>query len=150
MKINWGTSIVLAFVGFIVFVLFFVVKTFTQPAYDYDLVSETYYQEELEFQNTINHSKKAKALTEQVVINRKGNLIEVIVPTKTDEVLIGKISFYRPSNDGLDFSKNMNTTENTFVFDEKNLVTGRWDIRISWSYLSDPDEKYYQQESIYY
>ena len=47
MKINWGTGIVIAFVFFISFILFFIVKASTQDKYEYDLVSEQYYKDEL-------------------------------------------------------------------------------------------------------
>lgn len=150
MKLNWGTSIVLAFVAFIVFILYFVVKTFTQPAYDYDLVSESYYKEELEFQNTINDSKKANALVDKVIFNRVNNVLNVFIPNPNNELIYGSISFYRPSNDQLDFSVKINGSDSNFSFDENRLVKGRWDIKIRWSYQSNPSETYYKKESIYY
>ena len=50
MKINWGTGIVLAFIGFISFIMYFVVNMNTNKKYDHDLVTEDYYKQELEFQ----------------------------------------------------------------------------------------------------
>ena len=47
MKVNWGTAIVIAFVGFIGFIMYFVVNMATNDKYDHDLVVEDYYQQEL-------------------------------------------------------------------------------------------------------
>ena len=51
-KINWGTGIVIAFVLFISFILYFVIKTSTDTTYEYDLVAKDYYKDELEYQAT--------------------------------------------------------------------------------------------------
>ena len=55
MKLNWGTGIVIAFVGFISFIMYFVITMNTDKALDHDLVTEDYYKEELEFQNDIDN-----------------------------------------------------------------------------------------------
>ncbi|MCK5400025.1 MAG: FixH family protein, partial [Flavobacteriaceae bacterium] len=51
MKMNWGTGIVIAFIGFIAFIMFFVITMSTNKKYEHDLVTEDYYKEELEYQN---------------------------------------------------------------------------------------------------
>ena len=51
MKINWGTGIILAFIGFIGFILYFVINASTDVKYRHDLVSQNYYEEELNYQN---------------------------------------------------------------------------------------------------
>ncbi|NIJ45181.1 nitrogen fixation protein FixH [Wenyingzhuangia heitensis] len=150
MKINWGTSIVLAFVAFIVFILFFVVKTFTQPAYEYDLVSEEYYQDELEFQQTINNSENASVLGENVIFDKKNNQFVITIPNKKKDVINGFIKFYRPSNEKLDFSEILNSEENTIVFTDKQLVKGRWNVMVTWSYQGNPSEVFYKKESFYF
>ncbi len=58
MKFNWGTGIVLAFIGFIGFIMYFIVSMHTDTKYDHDLVTEDYYKQELEFQNDIDKQKK--------------------------------------------------------------------------------------------
>lgn len=151
MKINWGTGIVITIVFFISFILYFVVKTFTQKQYDYDLVTETYYEEELAFQNTINNTKKTGLLVDKVVFLNKNKELTIEIPNSTPkDVITGKIKFYRPSNDQLDFEKDFATAKSHFHFTSKDLVTGRWNVIITWSYASSPSEEYYQKESIYF
>ena len=48
MKLNWGTGIVLAFIGFIAFILYFVINVITNDKYNHDLVIEDYYKAEIE------------------------------------------------------------------------------------------------------
>ena len=50
MKINWGTGIVLAFIGFIGFILYFVIRMSTDDSANHDLVTEEYYKKELSYQ----------------------------------------------------------------------------------------------------
>ena len=54
MKINWGTAIVLVFIGFISFIMYFVIKMNTNKKYEHDLVTEDYYSKELAFQEEID------------------------------------------------------------------------------------------------
>lgn len=150
MKINWGTGIVLFFAAFITFILFFVVKTFTQNEYDYDLVTEAYYEEELKFQQTINNSENTKALLAQVQIQKVGNELLVEIPNTDNQLIVGKIEFYRPSNDQLDFVKELQSTNSQFTFSEEQLVTGRWNVMLSWSYGKGTEKSYYHKESIYF
>ena len=44
MKLNWGTGIVLAFIGFISFIMFFVIRMNTNDKYDHDLVNENLFK----------------------------------------------------------------------------------------------------------
>ena len=66
MKFNWGTGIVLAFIGFISFILYFVITMSTNKKYDHDLVTDDYYKQELEYQSDINKEKNAKTLNQNL------------------------------------------------------------------------------------
>jgi hypothetical protein len=50
MKLNWGTSIVLVIGAFMAFILYFVISISSNKKYNYDLVSEKYYEKELIYQ----------------------------------------------------------------------------------------------------
>ena len=51
MKINWGTGLVIGMVLFISFILFFVYRMTTDNDLEHDLVTEGYYQKEMELQD---------------------------------------------------------------------------------------------------
>lgn len=150
MKINWGVSVVLAFVCFIVFILFFVVKTFTQKEYEYDLVSSHYYEDELAFQKHINNAENRNDLVDKLVVNQTESQVKIMIPNPNAEVIVGEIHFYRPSNEKLDFVKEISSSENEFTFTDKKLVKGRWDISITWHYQSDDSKVFYKKEQLYF
>ncbi|MBQ0741490.1 FixH family protein, partial [Aquimarina celericrescens] len=68
MKLNWGTSIVIAFVLFIGFIMFMVVQMLSNKELEYDLVVESYYQKELTFQEDLDSAQNAADLENQVNI----------------------------------------------------------------------------------
>ncbi|WP_010135348.1 FixH family protein [Ochrovirga pacifica] len=148
MKLNWGTYIVITFIVFISFILYFVVKTFTQKQYDYDLVTESYYEEELNFQQTIDYAKNTKELFEKVQLLQEGTTWVAKFPKQLKGHVVGEIQFYRPSNDLLDFVTKANNYR--VEIPSTSLVPGRWNAIITWYYSQEPEMKFYQKEEFYY
>lgn len=149
MKINWGTGIVIAFVLFIAFILFFVVKATTDDKYDFSLVSEKYYENELKYQEDIDRYQNTKDLDISIQFNRidKGVLIEFPKGFKADNSIIN-ISLYRPSNKSLDsdFSPILSSAS-TLLIPNEMLLDGRWNIKLSWK--ESNKEYLYKKEFIY-
>lgn len=135
MKFNWGTGIVLAFIGFISFIMYFVITMNIDDKYDHDLVTEDYYKEELEFQNDIDKETNAKALTENInwKIVDKGLLI-TFPETLVVEEISGKVFLYRPSNKQLDFEIPISLSNHNLLIPDKRLLDGRWNINVDWQY----------------
>jgi len=135
MKINWGTGIVLAFVVFISFILFFVVRMNVQSKYDHDLVIETYYEAELKYQNDIDKQRNAQKLTENVSVKQTEKGIEISFPkTFIADNIIGKVFLYRPSNRHFDFEIPISLSNHTLLIPNKRLLGGRWNLSVDWSY----------------
>jgi len=135
MKINWGTGIVLAFIGFIGFILFFVISMNMDDRANHDLVSEEYYKKELAFQKDIDAEKLANALTYQMQIKRAEEGVQILFPEDMDPSKInGTVSLYRPSNKHLDFDLPVSLSNSHLLIPDKRLLDGRWDISIRWSY----------------
>ena len=136
MKINWGTGIVIAFIVFIGFIMFLVISMMTDDAFDYDLVTEEYYKEELAFQEEIDAETNASLLSENIVINRVDEGLLVIFPKNFEfDKIEGTIFVYRPSNKSLDFNISLNKlSSNKILIPENRLVEGRWNISVSWKY----------------
>ena len=135
MKINWGTGIVLAFIGFMCFIMYFVVKVNTDKKYDHDLVTEDYYKEELDFQNDINKETNAKNLSENISLKKTEEGLEIIFPeTFTINNISGKVFLYRPSNKQLDFETPISLSDHNLLIPDKRLLDGRWNIKVDWQY----------------
>jgi len=149
MKINWGTGVVIAFVLFISFILFFVIKASTQKKYDYDLVSEEYYKDELNYQVDIDKLNNFKQLNIEITTTKTNDGIEIAFPENyITESINGKVSLYRPSNQSLDFDiPFVLSKRTTLLIPDNKLVGGRWDIKISWS--ENNKEFLYKKEFVY-
>ena len=149
MKINWGTGIVIAFILFISFILFFVIKASTQKKYNYDLVSEEYYKDELNYQNDIDKLNNTKDLAIEILVQKTSEGMEIIFPQDYQgKELNGNVSLYRPSNQSLDFDIPFVLSKRTsLLIPDNKLVGGRWDIKISWS--ENNKEYLYKKAMIY-
>ena len=148
MKISWGTAIVMAIVSFISFIMFFVVTMMTDNAYSHDLVVEEYYKTELTFQEQLDKTENATLLSENINVEKTSEGVVLTFPEELEFSKIeGKVFLYRPSNKGLDFEIPLSLSSNQLLVPDKNLVGGRWNIIIDWTYQ---DEAYYFKEDIKY
>lgn len=147
MKINWGKGIVIAFVLFISFILYFVMKVQTNHKYDNELVVDKYYQKELLLNSQIKREENAQRLTEQVSITTDEASIIVEFPPNFDYSKIkGKVSLYRPSSQKLDFETPVSLSSPRLLIPKSNLADGRWDISIEWNYQG---KEYLNKETLY-
>lgn len=135
MKVNWGTAIVIAFVGFIGFIMYFVISMSTDKKYDHDLVTEDYYQEELKYQSDIDKEASAKSLTKNITHERTEDGIVLKFPEnlKTQNI-DGKVFLYRPSNKQLDFEIPISLSNHNLLIPDKRLLDGRWNIKVYWTH----------------
>jgi hypothetical protein len=148
MKINWGTGIVLAFIGFISFIMYFIITMNVDNKYDHDLVSEDYYADELKYQNDINKLKNAKALDTNLSYEKTTEGLLIKFPENIDyKEITGKLFLYRPSNKQLDFDTAISLSKPYLLIPDKRLVDGRWNINIDWQYKG---KSYLFKESINY
>ncbi|MCB4808840.1 FixH family protein [Tamlana sp. 62-3] len=139
MKINWGTGVVLAFVGFIGFIMYFVINMSTNNKYDHDLVTEDYYKQELNLQDNINKEKNSKTLKQDIVYKKTDRGILLIFPENFDEKKItGKVFLYRPSNKQFDFETAISLSNHNLLIPETSLLGGRWNIIVDWNYNDTP------------
>ncbi len=148
MKINWGTGIVLAFVAFISFIMYFVVNMNVQDKYDHDLVTDTYYEEELKYQSNIDKERNALKLKENVRVQQTKAGVEIHFPETIDHKKIkGNVFLYRPSNRQFDFEISISLSHHTLLIPDNRLLDGRWNIKVDWN---DGDTKYLFKEEIQY
>jgi len=148
MKINWGTGIVIAFIAFIGFILFFVVRMATEDSANHDLVTEEYYKAELAYQEEIDAEQNAKNLPEGLTIEKTKTGLILEFPTNQDiKKITGTVFLYRPSNKQLDFDLALSLSDAHLLIPDKRLLDGRWNIKVSWEYNG---RKYLHKENITY
>lgn len=148
MKFNWGWGIVLAFAGFIAFILYFVIIASTDKRANHHLVTDEYYQEELVYQNEIDATKNASEFARGFKVQKTedGLMIEIPEPVKEQNAK-GKVSLYRPSNKHLDFNLAISLSNAHLLIPDDRLLGGRWDIRITWEHQG---KNYLVKKSITY
>jgi nitrogen fixation protein FixH len=148
-KLNWGFGIVLAFIGFISFIMYFVISMSADNKYSHDLVANDYYNRELKFQEKIEATKNAKNLKENIKIKRVKEGMKIIFPKEFDTKLIkGKVFLYRPSNKQLDFEMPIALSDSSYLLmPDKRLLDGRWNIIVEWTY---DEQSYLFKKEIFY
>ncbi|WP_370478308.1 FixH family protein [Tamlana flava] len=148
MKINWGTGIVIAFIGFISFIMYFIITMSVSDKYDHDLVTEDYYAEELKYQNDIDKLKNANDLETNISFEKTAEGLLINFPEDLEyKKITGKMFLYRPSNKQLDFETAISLSKPYLLIPDNRLVDGRWNIKVDWKYQ---DKSYLYKETINY
>lgn len=142
MKISWGTGIAI-FYGLFVLVLVFAV--FQSTKVDHSLVTDDYYQKDLEYQTQINKEVNAQNLEEDLRIQFSDGDRSVRFEFPKDLGSVsGNILFFRPSNESLDFEVAIQTGESgEQVISMRDRLPGLWKVKVDWR----AGEKAYYKEA---
>ncbi|UJH68484.1 FixH family protein [Allomuricauda sp. SCSIO 65647] len=135
MRINWGTAIVLAFIGFIAFIMYFVIRMSIDDRANHDLVTDEYYKKELAYQEEIDQENEAVRMDAVLEIEKTTDGFLVRFPEQFDpKDITGKVSLYRPSNRHLDFNFPISLSNTHLLIPDNRLLDGRWDIAVQWKH----------------
>ncbi len=138
MKFNWGFGIVVGYILFISFILFFVIRMSSSDKASHDLVTQEYYKDELGYQKEIDLELKAMALEENITVTKVDSGLQVQFPKAyVFKNIKGNVFLYRPSNKKLDFDLPIVLSSSHLLIPEDNLLDGRWNIKIEWSYKGE-------------
>ena len=142
MKFNWGHGIVIAFVLFCTFVVSIVVRAFQE---DFDLVSETYYQDEIAYQDRIDSKANLKASGQQLAINQNDSQVVMTFPEEFSAAN-GTVKFYYPSRALFDKEFPIKLVDNQQVIAINELANGRYKVQVSWKV---GDDQFYQEKELF-
>lgn len=133
--LNWGTGLVIVLALFIGFISFFVYLMMTDNNLEHDLVTEGYYQKEMELQDDIYAQQNTAAMEKQItaIKNEMGYLLQ-FPKGFTPEKITGNVFLYRPSNKQLDFEFPLELKDPNLLIPDNRLLDGRWNITIDWEY----------------
>lgn len=126
---NWGKSIVLAFVLFAAFIASLVMVCVRQ---DVNLVTKDYYREELAYQEQIDRLTHTEMLEQKPSIEVGNGLLKV---TYADFPRLeqGTLELFRPSNPAHDRVYSLNRTDDTEQYvPTDDLPRGLYRARIKW------------------
>jgi len=137
---NWGYRIAIFFTAFVCFMLFMVYKCVQT---DFDLVAPDYYAQELVYQEQITKLENTEQLLQKPSWKIEEDGFYLYVPTAVNN---GKLVFFRPSDDNLDFELPLELDEKRMQKVPKDkFQRGMYQIQLSWS---DQSKDYYLQEKI--
>lgn len=142
MKISWGTGIVIAFISFIAFILFFVIKMTIDSKANHDLVTPNYYERELHFEAELAAQNRAKNMETPVNISIQPEGILLLFPENYARLLEpsmvqGTISLSKPDNKKLDHELQLQLQGNSQLIPAENLVEGQWNMVLDWQFQGE-------------
>ncbi len=135
MKINWGTSIVIAFVLFMSFIFYFIIRVQSDAKYHNELVVEEYYKHDAHYTDEYVKEQNAQDLQEKPLISNTAAGVSILFPnTFNPQKIKGKVSLYRPSAKKMDFERPVQLSGSTLLIPKSEFVGGNWDMTLSWEY----------------
>lgn len=129
---NWGKSIVLAYVLFFVFIAIIVMKAMRE---DISLVSDHYYDDELKYESTIIAKRNFNNLIDKPVYYLNNNVFTIDFNIEIDSATI---SFYKPDNKKNDFKAITKQQISSYNFKQK--PSGLWKVKTT----------FYSNNNVYY
>ena len=141
---NWGNKLLIVFALFAGMMSYMVYRCFNVPV---DLVSNEYYKDEIAYQQVIDGTKNANALSTKISIQESQSSISIQLPQEMRSKLIkGKILFYCPSNlendKKIELSTDLNGKQD---IDLKKITKGNYTVKIDWT---DNNKLYHTEQSV--
>ena len=127
----WPFGIITAFALFFVGMASVVVIAATHREH---LVSESYYEQELNFQRQIDGADRAKKSGAGIAYDAtKASVVITLPVAQLAQKVSGTIELYRPSEPKLDREFALEPeADGTQAFDVSKLAGGPWSVRVKW------------------
>ena len=127
---NWGKSIIVAFILFAAFIGTLVTVCVRQ---DVNLVTKDYYKEELDFQRQIDRIAHTAMLSDKPSIKVEGRLLKINYPDFA-RVQRGALQLFRPSDARMDkLFELQRTTSHAQFFSTEGMNKGMYRARLRWT-----------------
>lgn len=130
---TWGHGIVVALASFIIFILS-MLFLFPNGQKNSEMVTDQYYEEELQYQSVIDAKKRADQLEEKPVYSQNTNGITIKFPESIDNSNT-EINFVlnRTDDQNLDIKKSVKLDAgNSFTIPAAVLKAGNYTLRLMW------------------
>lgn len=139
---NVGKWIVVSFVLFAAFIATLVTICVRQ---DVSLVSQNYYQDELQFQNQIDREQNTSLLTTRPLVAVDGKMLTLAL-NQDAPVTEGTVYVFCPSNARMDRTFSVTPDSPTQSFDLTELDGGMYRVKLRWTMN---DKQFYQEQIIH-
>lgn len=128
---NWGHKLLLVFFVFAVGMFYLVYRSMHV---NYELVSKEYYRDEIHYQDVIDASRRADALSGKIDISQTGNSIRLQLPTEMkNENVTGRIWFYCASDEKRDRHISLTPDEQAVqIISKQKFLPGEYIVKVDW------------------
>ncbi len=130
---SWGHGVVIALAAFIIFILS-MLFLFPNGQKNSEMVTDNYYEEELQYQDVIDAKKRADELQEKPVYSQSTEGIKITFPQDYNSSnTTVKFVLNRTDDQNLDIKKSVQLTGQSFVIPAQVLKMGNYTLRLSWT-----------------
>lgn len=142
---NWGKSIVLAFV---LFAGVIITMVYISMQHDVNLVAVNYYEEELAYEDQMNRIRNFESLPYKPTVTRVGSQIVLSFPSEVaDQMKNGEIHFFRPSDHKFDKKIEIKLDpQYRQTFPVSLFGTGLWKTKLNWK--TSNKEYFFEQKIV--
>lgn len=130
---NWGNKLLLTFIVFASGMGYLIYRSVNT---NFELVEKDYYKNELRYQEVIDATNSANALSSQVLLEqtKQGHIILQLPGEMKDKPIAGDVWFYCAYNSGKDKKFELRTDSNGIQsFDTNAINPGNYTVRINWN-----------------
>lgn len=140
---NWGNKLVVVFIAFAGLMFFLVYNAMNTR---YELVSTTYYQDELRYQDKIEGKLNASTISEIEIDTDDDHLILQLPPNFISQSVKGDIWLYCKTDAQKDLRLTLAANEQgQHLIPKKQLKANKYLLKLSWETI---DKKYYTEKDI--
>lgn len=137
---NWGVRITLVFIAFAGLMAYMVVGSFRE---NIDLVSDTYYADELVYQQRLEQQQNVLTFHKQLTASVAENHFVLRFPVA---VRSGQVQLYRPSDAQSDRQVPLTAGAAQVQIDAAGLPSGKYILKADWA---DTERKYYEELTVF-
>lgn len=145
MKLNWGNGIAIFYIGFMMVMIFMVIKSAQN---DVQLVQENYYEKDLNYEAFRQSRANANAMSDPIKVKylAQEKHIQISFPLRMKNA-VGEIALFRPSNKFMDkkYDLKLNDQSKMIIPLSSNMRKGLWYVKVDWIHQDKP---YYSEQSI--
>ena len=136
---SWGHGVAVALGLFMSFILF-LIFVFSSGMQNSELISDSYYEDELAYQEIINAKNNADLLSEKPVYNQTKDGITITVPqTVKPENSNVHFELFRTDDSNLDVKKDITLDgKNQFQIPAKVIFPGSYTLKVRWENNKKP------------
>ncbi|MBM3415688.1 MAG: hypothetical protein FJY20_04405 [Bacteroidetes bacterium] len=129
---NWGNKILIAFIVFGTGMTFLVIRSMQT---NFDLVEKDYYKKEIGYQEIIDGTKRANALTSTAEFSKHENVIRLKLPPEMkNKTVTGEIWFYCAYDEKKDKKIELKVTADGLQEFQQNIISpGNYTVKINWT-----------------